>query len=705
MDQRPGNSGHSAPRRAATIACAALLASVLTQGLGGQTHKALLGLGERLWPGYGSELRLEPGPPPSRPTPAPVGAKAGISAEEQAVLDLLAEEPGDPGQAMKAGISAEEQAVLDLLAEEPGDSGQPAGASDPKAEEAAAEARYQAAAAAHASIVARRTASVRRYVAFERGVGAAIGWLGEHLHQIFVLLVVLCGAVATGTRHHIALRPIQRRVEDRVAQAVSLAANLLLAASVAAQWRLRVDAGGSDDGSALLWGGGFLVMGAINVALLLRPRGGSATGGARGIGQALLCAPLYAVMAAIAGCYFVASEGYVAGLAVYLDKLSQNAQLYLQVGLYVWAGMLLRRTQIAAQIFAALRPWRLSPEVLASLVVLLAAVPTAYSGASGIFVIAAGALIFRELAAAGARPGLALASTAMSGSLGVVLSPCLLVVIVGYLTRIPSDELFGWGRWVYVLSGGLFAALALLTRTSPLRPRPIVGAGRESAAALRGLAPSALIFGGVLLVYYLLFGAGLDQHSAPVLLPVALLAILGWERRRGGAEEARPAAAATAEGSVHIGALLLLMALSAGLGGVIERSEVAAIVPATFASPALAMAALVVVLVLIGMVMDPYGAVILVQATLAKIAGDAGISAVHFWMVVLVAFELGYLTPPVALNHLLARQVIGEERLAAARAEVAAATSWWRRFEHYLLPISALAAALLIVAFGPLWWP
>jgi TRAP-type C4-dicarboxylate transport system permease large subunit len=145
---------------------------------------------------------------------------------------------------------------------------------------------------------------------------------------------------------------------------------------------------------------------------------------------------------------------------------------------------------------------------------------------------------------------------------------------------------------------------------------------------------------------------------------------------------------------VHIGALLLLMALSAGLGGVIERSEVAAIVPATFASPALAMAALVVVLVLIGMVMDPYGAVILVQATLAKIAGDAGISAVHFWMVVLVAFELGYLTPPVALNHLMARQVIGEERLAAARAEVAAATSWWRRFEHYLLPISALAAAL-----------
>ena len=34
-------------------------------------------------------------------------------------------------------------------------------------------------------------------------------------------------------------------------------------------------------------------------------------------------------------------------------------------------------------------------------------------------------------------------------------------------------------------------------------------------------------------------------------------------------------------------------------------------------------------------------------------------------MMVLVAFELGYLTPPVAINHLLARQVIGD----AARVE------------------------------------
>ena len=39
--------------------------------------------------------------------------------------------------------------------------------------------------------------------------------------------------------------------------------------------------------------------------------------------------------------------------------------------------------------------------------------------------------------------------------------------------------------------------------------------------------------------------------------------------------------------------------------------------------------------------MDALGAVVLVSVTLAKVAADNGIDPVHFWMMVLVAFELG----------------------------------------------------------------
>ena len=147
------------------------------------------------------------------------------------------------------------------------------------------------------------------------------------------------------------------------------------------------------------------------------------------------------------------------------------------------------------------------------------------------------------------------------------------------------------------------------------------------------------------------------------------------------------------------GALLMLMALSVSVGGIIERSGVMEMLPETFPSIWVAMTLLVVTMVIIGMIMDPYGAVILVSATIAEVAYRNGIDPVHFWMVVLVAFELGYLTPPVALNHLLTRQVVGAEEVRLA-SEVEG--SFWMRHEKILLPISVMASALILVAFGPI---
>ena len=70
-------------------------------------------------------------------------------------------------------------------------------------------------------------------------------------------------------------------------------------------------------------------------------------------------------------------------------------------------------------------------------------------------------------------------------------------------------------------------------------------------------------------------------------------------------------------------------------------------------------------------------------------------------MLTLVAFELGYLSPPVALNHLLARQVVGEkEALAAVLTE----GTFYQRYEKILLPLITMGTVLLIVAFTPLFY-
>jgi TRAP-type C4-dicarboxylate transport system permease large subunit len=145
----------------------------------------------------------------------------------------------------------------------------------------------------------------------------------------------------------------------------------------------------------------------------------------------------------------------------------------------------------------------------------------------------------------------------------------------------------------------------------------------------------------------------------------------------------------------------MLMALSIAFGGVVERAEVMSLVPSDLGSPVTTMAALTVMLVFIGMLMDPYGAVILVSATIAQVAYDNGIDPLHFWMVVLVAFELGYLTPPVALNHLLTRAVVGSD---ADVDDVPEGAGFWLRHERLLLPVTVMGIALLLVAFVPLTW-
>jgi TRAP-type C4-dicarboxylate transport system permease large subunit len=719
----------------ATLPVLALLAVVVFHWALSQGSGRFIALGESLWPGYAAELRRDqPRPEPPAAAPATDDAliegllgdpRAEGGVDDALIADLLADEPAAPGAADDALIAdlladepapagADDALIADLLADEPVPAGTPDDAlianllgEAPKEQAnpaSDAQARYERQLGEWEDRQERTTSSVRTFRSVDNAVSAFTVWGSGQFRTLLVLLIVLCGIAATARRHHIALRPAHTALEERVSRSMQLVANALV---VISQIALYVNEQGSgstieDPYLPLVWAAGFSAMAAIDLFAVLRPDPALASGGS--VARGMLAVPLYASMALISSAYFLFGESYLAGLAVYLQKLTEHAQLYVFVGLYVWAGMLLKRTRVAHLAMDVLRPWKLTPELLAIVIVIGAAIPTAYSGASGIFVIAVGGLVYAELIEAGARRQFALAATAMSGSLGVVLRPCLLVVIVAYLNPVTTDVLYDWGRLVFALTGVLFAGVVIVTGERKLRVAPAHEAAPASLRRLIPLAPYAALGLGVVLGFKYLLGASVDEHTAAMILPVVLMMFLGWERWRRPAEQPLDSdatvTAATAETSLHIGALLLLMALSIALGGVFERSDVMSLVPSDLGSPMVAMALLVVVLVVVGMTMDPYGAVILVSATIADVAYRNGIDEAHFWMVVLVAFELGYLTPPVALNHLLTRQVVGAEAFELAADEVGG--TWWRRHERVMLPLVVMAIALVIVAFGPL---
>ncbi len=447
-------------------------------------------------------------------------------------------------------------------------------------------------------------------------------------------------------------------------------------------------------------------------------KGSSQTPHKEGLGGLLLGIPLYAYMAILCGLYFLVFEQHFAGVATYMNQMTEHANLYTNVALYVFCGMMLKNTDIADKFLAILRPFKLSPELLVFVIVLLSALPTAYSGASGIFVIAAGAIIYRELKQTKTRDGLALAGTAMSGSMGIVLSPCLLVVIVAALNNnVTTDELFSAGLSVFFVNIFVFAIVLFTTKQGRISFENPIKAMPEVGRAIVGVLPYIAIGAAVLLFMRYGFGAAFDEYKAPVLLPFMLLVLLVYDRTmarrawRRMPEAERPKTAPHGIGrslfdsvnstSIHSGGLLSLMTLSVCIGGIIDRANLNALLPQHFSSPFIAMTLLFVILVIIGMIMDPYGAVILVSATLTQIAASNGIAPIHFWVTVLCAFELGYLTPPVALNQLLTRQVVGESAYAYERA-TDRPKNFWYRHERILLPVAVKGIVLLLVAFMPL---
>ncbi|MEE3119209.1 MAG: TRAP transporter large permease subunit, partial [Pseudomonadota bacterium] len=239
------------------------------------------------------------------------------------------------------------------------------------------------------------------------------------------------------------------------------------------------------------------------------------------------------------------------------------------------------------------------------------------------------------------------------------------------------------------------------------KPRPAPGALRAALVQMKPLVPYVAVGALVILSIWLILGLRFNEYSAPMILPLVMLALVlldaGTDSR--GEDESRlqafwnRSAVAASDSAVHIGALLALIGFSICLGGILERSDLVHVLfPEDLASPWLAMLVIVVMLTFIGMVMDPFGAVILVSATIAQPAIQLGIDPLHFWIVCLVAFELGYLSPPVALNHLLTRQVVGEtEVLACERTG-----SFWHRYERLLLPLAVMGPTLLVTAFVPM---
>ena len=558
------------------------------------------------------------------------------------------------------------------------------------------------------------TVWVKAFRTVEHSLAALSLWAIKYQRLNLILLLAFAVIVTTWKKSHIAFRSVHSRLDHKVSNIGQFIGNAGLGISALYFLKGQYASGTAVNNPELLIilmiAAGILAI--INLWHLFTPP--AELSDTRSVWKAFISIPIHSMMLLAAFFQFIIAEGHLPGIAIYFTQIFQLANLHLAIGLYILVGMLLKETLVGAKLFDILKPWHLPPEFLAFVAIAMLAFPTAYTGASGIIIIAMGAVVYQEMRRVGTRRQLSLAVTAMTGS-GVVLRPCLLVVGIAILNKeVVTDELFHWGFKVFLLSMVVFAFFAMITRKDPIKLTPASVALKPSLHKLGLFLPYVGILAAVLIFYDLLLDAQLDEFTAPIILPIVVFVILWFERRfsrdfheRNKMAQAEPVlskalGSAMDNSAIQIGALLMLMACSFTVGGMIERGGGTLEIPEHFNSIYLTMGFIVLFLIFIGMVMDPFGALILVSGTIAPVAYANGINPIHFWMTCLMAFELGYLSPPVSLNHLLTRQVVGDEEVELAQQE--GGDSFYYRHERILLPLLVMGTTLVLVAFVPLYY-
>ena len=399
---------------------------------------------------------------------------------------------------------------------------------------------------------------------------------------------------------------------------------------------------------------------------------------------ALIGAPLFAVIAASAMSGFHREGVDLSVVAIEFFGLSETPVL-VAIPLFTFAGFLLsegRAPQRLVRLSQALLGWL--PGGLAMISLAACALFTAFTGASGVTIIALGALLFPALSAVGYDERFNLGLITTSGSLGLLFAPSLPLILYGIVAEVSIDDLFAAG----VLPGTLM--LVLLSAYSYWRNRHVryalsEASWAEALAAIReakwDLPLPIVVLGGIYSGYFAVSEAAAVTALYVVIVEMVILREVRW----------RELPRIMRESMVLVGAILAILGVSlASTNYMIDTGvpqKLFETVSAYIAGPNTFMVALLVFLLLLGAILDIFSATVLVVPLILPVAAQYGMNPVHLGIVFLAAMELGYLTPPVGLNLFIA-----SHRFQRDITEIYWAT------QPFLL---VLLVAVLIIAFWP----
>ncbi len=329
------------------------------------------------------------------------------------------------------------------------------------------------------------------------------------------------------------------------------------------------------------------------------------------------------------------------------------------VPMFLLMGYVCYHGGMTRSLFAAARSWMGAlPGGLAIASVFGAGGFAAVTGSSVACAAAMGRIAVPEMTRAGYDPGLAAGSIAAAGTLGALIPPSILLILFGIFAQVPIGQLFLGGIGVGVLTAVVYALMIYVrVRIDPaLAPRhEEAAAWSERFAHLRGIWPVILLFVVVIGGMF----AGLFTATEAGAVGALAACIIAWINGGLTPDTFRRSINETIVTSaglflIAIGANLLtrFLALS-GSGELITETVLA------FGASDLALIiGVALIYVVLGMFLDPLGAMLLTLPVLLPVIDEAGIHLVWFGVFVAKFLEIGMITPPVGLNVFVIKGVV-----------------------------------------------
>ncbi len=366
---------------------------------------------------------------------------------------------------------------------------------------------------------------------------------------------------------------------------------------------------------------------------------------------AIFGAPLFTVIAASAMLGYH-QEG-IDLMAIAIEVLGIASMPMLSaIPLFTFAGYLLSESNAPHRLVRltdALLGWM--PGGLAMVALAACAFFTAFTGASGVTIIALGAILYPALKQDGYPDNFSLGLVTTSGSLGLLFAPSLPLILYAVVAEVSIDNLFRAGILPGLLMLVLLSGYSLwIARHSSKKLTPF--SWRELASALNAakweLPLPIVVLGGIYSGYFAVSEAAAVTALYVLLVEVAILREITLTELP----------KVMRESMLLVGGILIILGMSlASTNYMIDAGipqQLLAYITEYVSSQGSFLILLFVFLLLLGAILDIFSAIVLVVPLILPIAMLYGVNEYHLGIVFLAAMQLGYLTPPVGLNLFIA---------------------------------------------------